>query len=68
MVVLEAIHPVFLEGRIIEPGGKFSCPRSFAMKLVENQSAKLPADNNDKVDIQEEPQPKKTKRKSKNEV
>lgn len=67
MVVLEAIHPVFLEGRIIEPGGKFSCPRSFAMKLVENQSAKLSVANNDKEDNQEA-QPKTTKRKSKNEV
>lgn len=41
MVILEAILPVFVNGRVLEAGSKFSCPSDFAAKLIENESAKL---------------------------
>ncbi|MCT8975500.1 Rho termination factor N-terminal domain-containing protein [Clostridium sp. CX1] len=39
MVILKALNPVFLSGRIIQEGDKFSCPPDFAKKLIENQCA-----------------------------
>lgn len=45
-VLLEAITPVFVNGRIVEPGNKFSCSISHAKKLVTGESAKLIPDDN----------------------
>lgn len=39
--ILEALKPIFVNGRIVDIGSKFSCSHDFAKKLVENESAKL---------------------------
>jgi hypothetical protein len=41
MKILKAKVPVFLNGRIIEPGSKFSCPDDQANKFIESKSAIL---------------------------
>lgn len=41
MVVMEALKPVFINGRIVEVGSKFSCSNEYAKKLVEGKSARL---------------------------
>lgn len=40
MKIMEAIKPVFINGKVIEIGDKFSCPDDFANKLIESNSAK----------------------------
>ncbi|KYD24609.1 hypothetical protein [Parageobacillus toebii] len=41
MKILKAKVPVFLNGRIIEPGNKFSCPDDLADKFIESKTAIL---------------------------
>lgn len=41
MVVMEAINPVFIDGRVVEPGSMFSCSLDFSKKLLDGKSAKL---------------------------
>lgn len=41
MKILKAKTSVFLNGRIIEPGDKFSCPDDLADKFIESKTAIL---------------------------
>jgi len=41
MVVMEALKPVFINGRIVETGSKFSCSPDYSRKLIENKTARL---------------------------
>ncbi|MEH7122106.1 Rho termination factor N-terminal domain-containing protein [Bacillus sp. JJ1773] len=41
MMLLKAIEPIFLNGRIVEPEETFSCHTDFAKKLSESGSAEL---------------------------
>lgn len=42
MMILKAIEPIFLNGRIVEAGEAFSCNAAFAKKLVESKTAEIP--------------------------
>ncbi|CEG29803.1 hypothetical protein [Bacillus sp. B-jedd] len=50
MMILEALKPVFINGIVVEVGGKFSCPNDFAEKLVESKSAKPIKEKKKQVD------------------
>ncbi|KAB8126912.1 hypothetical protein F9U64_19010 [Gracilibacillus oryzae] len=41
MIILEAVKPIFMNGRVIEPGNIFSCDPIFAKKLVHSKSANI---------------------------
>lgn len=41
MIILKALKPVFVDGRIVEAGNKFSCSSDFSIKLIEGGSAEL---------------------------
>lgn len=41
MVILNALKPVFIDGRIVEVGNKFSCSIDYSEKLIEGGSAEL---------------------------
>ncbi|EFV78957.1 hypothetical protein HMPREF1013_00841 [Bacillus sp. 2_A_57_CT2] len=64
MILMKAIKPVFLEGRIIEPGSTFSCNRDFAEKLKESKSAEPVVDDDSSPD--DSMKPKTSKRKKAN--
>jgi hypothetical protein len=47
MKLMVALKPVFLNGKVVEAGDKFSCPDDFAKKLIASDSAELlDVDNN----------------------
>lgn len=41
MVLMKALKPVLLNGRIIEAGSLFSCSPEFSKKLIDGNSAEL---------------------------
>lgn len=41
MVIMKALEPVFIDGRIVEAGSKFSCSSDFSKRLIEGKSAEL---------------------------
>lgn len=59
MLVLEAVQPIFYNGRIVEAGEKLTCPLDFGKKLIKNKVAKMPMNEKQEVIKEEKPQTQK---------